>query len=92
MISWPSTVTLPCARHQDAADDADQRRLAGAVGAEQREDLAATDIEIDSLKRLEPGRVALRKVFDGNDRLHGKEVEERSQPPYRPQNAIAPAF
>jgi hypothetical protein len=33
----------------DAADDADQRRLAGAVRAEQREDLAALDVEIDVL-------------------------------------------
>ena len=52
---------LALGRHQDAADDADQRGLAGAVGAEQREDLAAMDIKIDALKRLKPGRVASSK-------------------------------
>ncbi len=39
-MSWPSAVTVPARRVDDAADDADQRRLAGAVRAEQREDLA----------------------------------------------------
>jgi hypothetical protein len=34
------------ARVDDAADDADQRGLAGAVGPEQREDLAAADVEV----------------------------------------------
>jgi hypothetical protein len=57
--------------NQDAADDADQRGLAGAVGAEQREDLAALDVEIDIVERPEPGRVAFRQMFDGNDRRHG---------------------
>ncbi len=34
---------------------ADQRRLAGAVRAEQREDLAALDLEVDAVERLEAG-------------------------------------
>ena len=55
---------------QDAADDADQRGLAGAVGAEQSEDLAALDVEIDVVERLEPGRIGLRQIADGNDRWH----------------------
>jgi hypothetical protein len=33
-----------------AADDADQGRLAGTVGAEQGEDLAAGDVEIDAFR------------------------------------------
>ena len=38
--------------HRDgAADDADQGRLAGPVGAEQREDLAAPDLQIDAAQR-----------------------------------------
>ena len=57
-------------RNQNAADDADQRRLAGAVGAEQGEDLATFDVEIDLLQRPEPGRVGLGEIFDGNDGLH----------------------
>ena len=37
----------------DAADGADQGGLAGAVGAEQGEDLAAMDVEVDALEGLE---------------------------------------
>ena len=75
-MSWPSTVTVPRARIDDAADDADQRRLAGAVRAEQREDLAAPDLEVDVLQRLEAGRVGLRQVGDGDDGLHGADGAE----------------
>ena len=53
---------LPALGVDDAADDADQRRLAGAVRAEQREDLAAADLEVDALQRLEPGRVGLGEL------------------------------
>ena len=56
-MSWPSTVTVPAVGVDDAADDVDQRRLAGAVRPEQREDLAAADVEVDVLERLEAGRV-----------------------------------
>ena len=35
----------------DARQDFDQRRFAGAVLAEQRMDLAATDVEIDVIER-----------------------------------------
>ena len=62
---------LAFARHEDAADDADERGLAGAIGAEQREDFAATDIEIDAVESLETRTRSLRKVCDGNNRLHG---------------------
>jgi hypothetical protein len=39
----------------DAANDADQRRLAGAVGAEQRKDFAAPDLQVNVLQRVEAG-------------------------------------
>ena len=42
----------------------DQRRLAGAVGAQQAEELARLDLERDSAQRLDPGRVALDEVLD----------------------------
>src|SRR4249919_123333 len=51
----------------DAADDADQRGLAGAVRPEQREDLAAMDVEVDVLEGLEAAGVGLADVADGND-------------------------
>ena len=42
----------------------DQRRLAGAVGPEQAEELALLDLQRDALERLGAGRVALDQVFD----------------------------
>ena len=49
----------------DAADDVDQRGLAGAVRPEQREDLAAADLEVDVLEGVEAGGVGLGKTRDG---------------------------
>ena len=40
------------ARARVAADCHHQRRLAGAVGADQRDDLAVVDVEVDALERL----------------------------------------
>src|SRR5690606_24038298 len=54
----------------DAADHADQRGLAGAVGAEQREDLAAADLEVDPAQGMEARLVGLVELLDGNDRRH----------------------
>jgi hypothetical protein len=48
----------------------DQRRLAGAVGAEQPEELARADLERDALERLGAGRVALDEVCDLQCRGH----------------------
>ena len=52
-------------RGDDAADDVDQRGLAGAVRAQQRENLAAADLEIDVLERVEAGGVGLGKTRNG---------------------------
>ena len=57
-------------RVDDAADDVDQRRLAGAVRPEQREDLAAADLEVDAFERLEARGIGLDQIDDGDDRLH----------------------
>src|ERR1051325_12182649 len=54
----------PRRRRDDAADDVDERGLARAVRAEQREDLAAADVEVDALERLEAGGVGLGQVRD----------------------------
>jgi hypothetical protein len=66
-------------RVDDAADDADQRRLAGPVGAEEREDLAAPDLQIDILERLEAGGVGLREIRDRDDGLHESAKHERGR-------------
>src|SRR6266852_1547513 len=55
------------ARIGDAADDADQRGLAGAVRPEQRKNLAALDFQVDAIQRLEAGAIDLRQIGDGND-------------------------
>src|SRR6266516_4705607 len=55
----------------DATDDADQRRLPGTVRAQQREDLAAVDVQIDPLESLESRRIGLGQIRDGYDRVHG---------------------
>src|SRR5688500_894649 len=57
-------------RGDDAADDADHRRLAGAVGAQQCEDLAVLDFEVERLERLQPRRISLAQALDRNGRHH----------------------
>src|SRR5690606_24843696 len=54
----------------DAADDADKRRLARAVGAQQREYFAAVYIEVDVFQGLVSRRVRLGQALHGNDGLH----------------------
>jgi hypothetical protein len=58
-------------RVDDAADDRNQRGLAGAIGAEQRKDFAAADVQVDVAQRLEAGSIRLAQTGNGNDRLHG---------------------
>src|SRR3974377_815656 len=58
-------------RIDDAANDADQGRFAGPIRAEQRENLAVTDVEIDVFERLESGGVNLSETRDGNGGRRG---------------------
>ena len=44
----PSTLTVAAVTAPEALEDLDGGRLAGAVGAEQREDLALVDLEVDA--------------------------------------------
>ena len=71
-------------RGDDAADDADERGLAGAVGAEQREDLALADLEVDRLQRHQPRRIGLGQLLDGDDgrylRRHGAKIYQARAP------------
>src|SRR5204862_1834317 len=62
---------LPGSRVDDAADDADEGRLAGAVRAEEREDLALPDLEVGRFQRLEARREGLTQLLDGEDGRHG---------------------
>ncbi len=58
------------ARGDNAANDTDESRLAGAIGPEQREYFALLDVEIDALQRLKTRFVGLRQVFDGDNLRH----------------------
>jgi hypothetical protein len=57
---------LTTAGVDDAADDIDQRGLTSAIRAQQAEDLAAVDLEINILECLEPTGVGLGQAFDRN--------------------------
>ena len=59
-------------RRDDAADDVDERGLAGAVRPEEREDLALANLEVDVLQCLEARGVLLLERGDGNDRRHAE--------------------
>ena len=61
--SWPSTSTLAGVGAAVALEDLDERRLAGAVGTEQGEQLAAADREVDAVERLH-GAVGLAHAAD----------------------------
>jgi hypothetical protein len=54
-----------------ALEDLDRRRLAGAVGAEQAEDLAAVDAEGDAVYGVQLS-VGLAQLVDGDDRAVGR--------------------
>ena len=65
-------IDLALGRLVHAREDADQRRLAGAVVAEQRVHLAAIDLEIDAVQGGERAE-ALDELLDADDgRGHGQ--------------------
>ena len=69
-MSLPSNVTVPCARLEQPGDRLQGRRLAGAVGADQRDDLAAADLERHALQRVDVAVVGV-DVLELEDRLAG---------------------
>ena len=54
----------PRRRLREPGRAVDQRRLAGAVRAQQPEELARLDVEGDAVQRLDPRRVALDQILD----------------------------
>ena len=66
-----------------AADRHHQRRLAGAVGADQRDDLAFVDVEIDALERHDV-------AVEGLDAAHGEQGALIARPPLRPSRPPRP--
>ena len=52
-MSWPNTSTTPLVLLTSEVDDADGRGFAGAVGAEQRKEVALFHLEVDGLERFD---------------------------------------
>src|SRR3546814_16249570 len=63
--------TAAADRLDQTANDAVQRGLAGAVRAEQGEDIAGPYFQVDMLQRLKAGIVSFRQVRDRDDWRHG---------------------
>ena len=55
-ISWPAKLISPCVRTMDAHDEPRQRGLAAARFADQPDRLAAPDIEVDAVDRVDEAR------------------------------------
>ena len=66
--STPRTVRLAAVGRSQALEDLDRRRLAGAVRAEQAEDLAGRDVEVDPVDRPDVA-VLLDQTADPDDRV-----------------------
>ena len=75
---------LAFVERMDAADAFDQRRLPGAVVAEQGEHLAAIGVEADALQRMDRAEALLR-MADGENRAPRRSL--RSSPPEAPAPA-----
>ena len=61
VMSSPSKRIVPRARLDEPGDRAQRRRLAGAVRADQRHDLALVDLERDALQRLDRAVVGVER-------------------------------
>src|SRR5262245_40398759 len=68
---------LAMCRIDDPAHNADQRSLTSAIGAEQREDLAAPNLQVDVLEGVESGRICLGKIRNRDDRLHASVFNQK---------------
>ena len=69
----PQHLDLAAVARPVALEDLDRGRLACAVGAEQAEDLAGPEVEVDPLQRLELA-VALAEAADADDGGHGRRI------------------
>src|SRR5207249_8821680 len=74
---------LAFVRRDEAVEDVHERRLARAVLAEQRVDLAFAEVEVDRVVRERPGREALRDaphLQDGRYVAHGLLMRRAGRP------------
>ena len=71
------------ARMVEAVDRAQRRRLAGAVRADQRDDLALVHLERDALQRLDRAVVGVDVLELQDDGVPGSRLSHRASPPCR---------
>ncbi len=69
----PSIRISPSIRVVEAVEDVHERRLSGAVLAEERVDLATTEVEVDVVVREHPGEL-LRDPAELENRGFGRHV------------------
>src|SRR5262249_56688041 len=65
LVGPAEDVDLPRADPDEVAHGADQRRLAGAVGAEQAKELASSDLEVEAVEGQQATVVALGQGAQG---------------------------
>ena len=70
-MSWPSIRILPGGRRLEAGQHAQERGLAAARGAEQREELALVDVEADIVDRVDVAEL-LGDVLDPDEGLRAR--------------------
>ncbi len=75
----------PRLRLHEAADDVEQRRLAGAVGADDTQDFATGKLEGDRVKRSDAAkahrqRTCGKRSIPGNDRIASHALEATTNP------------
>ena len=71
-MSKPQISALPLDLHDQSGEDIDQGRLAGAIGPEQPENLAARHVEADLVQRalrIRPGGIGLAQASRCGSRL-----------------------
>ena len=81
----PGEPRAAAGRDDRGREHPDRRRLAGAVRADEAEHLAALDLEVDALHRLDPARVGLLEPAH-LDRGAGWHQRSHLQPPLRPSH------
>ena len=79
---------MPRRRSEKTAEDADECRLTGAIGAEEAEDLAAGDLQRDAVERADRAEI-LRHILDVD-----ADLAVQSTRPFTPKSTSAaiPAF
>ena len=67
VMSSPANVTMPVRTVHEAKERLEERRLAGAVGADDADEFALADLHGAAVEDVDAGRVARVEVVGGDD-------------------------